>query len=71
MYKQVEKNGNNVWVRDDLHNRQKEFCMCWDCRKFEPEREDKGCSIIHQVLMLAAEEKIVLPVWECAEFQQK
>ncbi len=71
MYSQKEKNGSMIWVREDLFNRQKEFCMCWDCSKFAPERDDKGCPIIRQVLALAAEKKIVLPVWECAEFIEK
>ncbi len=71
MYESYEKNGRQVWVRGDRKNRQKEYCMCWDCRRFAPERDDKGCPIIHKVLGLAAEQGIVLPVWECPEFGKK
>jgi len=71
LYSQYERNGAVVWVRNDLKGRQKEFCMCWDCRRFAPEREDRGCPIINEVLTLAAVKKIVLPVWECQAFQQK
>ena len=69
MYEQYEKNAKKVWVRQDLKNRQKEFCMCWDCQKFKPETADKGCSIIKDVLDLAVRKSIVLPVWECPFFQ--
>lgn len=31
----------------------------------------KGCSIIKNVLVVATEKNIVLPVWECGEFVKK
>jgi cytochrome c2 len=65
------KNERNNYVREDLNNRQKEFCMCWDCHKFKPETEDKGCPIIHSVLQLANSQNIILPVWECNGFSEK
>ena len=71
MYEQYEKNGQSVWVRQDLKGRQKEFCMCWDCNSFKPEAADKGCLIIRDVLALASQKAIVLPVWECPKFQTK
>ena len=70
MYEQYEKNGKTVWVRQDLKGRQKEFCMCWDCTRFKPDTQDKGCAAIKAVLDLAAARSIVLPVWECPEFSQ-
>lgn len=71
MKKNYVKNERNNMVRDDLNNRQKEFCMCWDCEKFKPETNDKGCPIIFQVLQLASNHNIVLPVWECQLFTVK
>jgi len=71
MYEQYEKKGKKVWVKKELKERQKEFCMCWDCQKFKPEIEDKGCSIIKEVLELAVKKSIVLPVWECELFIAK
>jgi len=71
LYESYERNGKRAWVRSDLKGRQKEFCMCWDCGNFKPEAENKGCPIINGVLTMAAAENIVLPVWECGEFQQK
>jgi hypothetical protein len=68
MYESYEKSGRAVWVRQDLKNRQKEFCMCWECWRFKPQAEDKGCEIIKDVLNLAAQKTIVLPVWECPSF---
>ena len=61
-------NGSTVWVRADLQGRQKDYCICWSCRKFKPEAVDKGCPIICSVLRLAAEKGVVLPVWACPVF---
>ncbi len=71
MYEQMDKGNAKTWVRKDLKGRQKEFCMCWDCVKFMPETEHKGCSMIKDVLLLASRNSIVLPVWECAAFEAK
>ncbi|MFH0754539.1 MAG: hypothetical protein V2A70_08240 [Candidatus Omnitrophota bacterium] len=71
MYKKVERNGTERWVREDLKDRQKEFCMCWDCHSFRPQDQDKGCPVIKAVLDLAAAKNVVLPVWECPMFQEK
>lgn len=71
MYENYERNGKKAWVRSDLKGRHKEFCMCWDCKKFTPDTEDKGCPIIKQVLDTAAHHNIVLPVWECGVFAAK
>ncbi len=67
-YSRQQRGDSERWVRTDLDGRHKEHCMCWDCASFKPEREDKGCAVIQQVLGLAAKENIVLPVWECARF---
>lgn len=71
MYENYERNGKKVWVRSDLKGKQKEFCMCWNCKKFKPETENKGCNTIKNVLSLANNCNIVLPVWECEIFEQK
>lgn len=71
MEKNYVKNERNNMVRGDLNNRQKEFCMCWDCSQFKPESDDKGCQIICSVLQLATSQNIILPVWECHLYSQK
>ena len=71
MYEQIDKGDVRTWVRKDLKGRQKEHCMCWNCRKFMPETDHKGCSIIREVLKLASINNIVLPVWECAVFDER
>ena len=71
MYEKYERNGKTAWVRSDLKGKQKEYCMCWDCKKFNPTTDDKGCSIIKNVLSLANNSNIVLPVWECGIFEKK
>ncbi len=68
MYESHERNGVQSWVRNDLKNRQKEYCMCWDCSLFKPDQADKGCLKIKKVLDLAQENQQVLPVWECPDF---
>lgn len=67
-FSNYEHNGKTVWCRADLQERQKEFCLCWSCRKFAPGTPDKGCPIIQSVLKLADEKGVVLPVWACPEF---
>ncbi|HNW92866.1 MAG TPA: hypothetical protein PKM88_08160 [bacterium] len=71
MYRQMERDGVTTWVRSDLCGRQKEHCLCWACRAFQPEREDKGCPAIRAVLQLATKRRLVLPVWECAAFSER
>jgi len=71
MYENYERNNKKAWVRSDLKGKQKEFCMCWDCMKFKPETDDKGCNIIKNVLSMATERNIILPVWECGVFKKK
>jgi quinol monooxygenase YgiN len=57
-----------LWVRRDIEGLQKSYCMCWKCKHFKPEQDDKGCSVIQRVLQVAAEEAVVLPVWACKSF---
>ena len=64
-------NGSTVWVRADLQGRQKEHCICWSCRKFQPDTADKGCPIICSVLQLAVQKGVILPVWACPVFDEK
>ena len=59
---------NGAWSRRDLAGRQKDFCICWKCSRFRPERDDKGCPSIRAVLRLAADSSLVLPVWACPQF---
>lgn len=68
---QVPNNGQPVWVRAELQGRQKEYCICWACQKFNPGAADKGCSTIFSVLRLAAEKGVILPVWACPTFAPK
>ncbi len=70
-YQAYAANGKTVWARADMKGKQKEYCICWACRKFEPEAVDKGCPIIRSVLGLAADTGTILPVWACPEFEKK
>ena len=70
-YVSCSGNGQTVWARADLQGKQKEYCLCWACRKFKPESPDKGCPIICSVLSLAAENGVILPVWACSAFARK
>ena len=70
-YAAYAHNGQAVWARTDLQGKQKEYCICWACGKFNPNASDKGCPIICSVLQLAAEHGAVLPVWACPSFSKK
>ncbi len=65
----LNERGN--WVKKTQNNMHKEHCICWNCRNFNHLIESKGCEIIKQVLTLAEEKEIVLPVWECKNFSEK
>ncbi|HOO77646.1 MAG TPA: hypothetical protein PLI51_10440 [bacterium] len=71
MYEQHQRQGRGAWVRSDLKGKEWDYSLCRDCRKFEPDAEDKGCEILKTVMDLAALENLVLPVWECGVFEER
>jgi hypothetical protein len=66
---EYEHHGNLVKVREDLKGLHREYCLCWRCAKFFPENREENCIIADMIYTLCVIEKLVLPVWECPEFE--
>jgi len=71
MYKVYEHYGNSVWVKEDLKGQHRDYCLCHSCKKFNPEVRWKNCVIANEVFALDCRFKLVTPVWECPEFEEK
>lgn len=65
-YKHFDK---NVMVREDLKGKHRNFCLCWNCTKFNPDDRKGNCSVANHVYSLCVLEDLVLPVWECPIFE--
>ena len=50
-----------------LLGRHKERCLCYRCKKFNPEDRDKNCSIANLLHALSVQCEIVAPVMECKD----
>lgn len=62
---------NPVWVKSELLGKHKEYCLCYNCKKFKPEPRWKNCLIANEVYALDCRFGLVTPVWECPEFVRK
>ena len=69
-YEQYEHYGKLVWVREDLRGKHREHCLCWDCAKFKPNpNEGDNCPLAQENYEMCVRHNMVLPVWECPEFE--
>ena len=60
-----------VYVREDLKGKHRDFCLCWDCKKFKPGDREKNCSIANLLYSVCVECGLTTPVFECPEFVRK
>ena len=68
MFEQYEHHGTDVWVRKDLKGKHRDYCLCFACKKLRIESRELNCPIANQVFDLCVRLDLVLPVWECSEF---
>jgi len=68
---EYEHHGNNVKVRSDLKGKHRSYCLCWICNKFKPEDRENNCPIANDTYENCIKNKLVTPVWECPEFEEK
>ena len=57
-----------VSVREDLKGRHREFCLCYDCKKFNPGDIELNCPVAQALYSFDRMEGLVTPVWECPTF---
>ena len=68
VFTRYEHHGAEVSVREDLKGRHKEFCLCYSCDKFKPDKPE-NCPIAQENYELCVRRDLVLPVLECPEFE--
>jgi hypothetical protein len=66
---EYEHHGVLVKVRSSLKGQHRAFCLCYACEKFKPDTPD-NCSIAQVIYAICVKESLVLPVWECPEFEE-
>jgi hypothetical protein len=60
--------GQEVWVRSDLQGKHRQYCLCYNCSKFNPDQPD-NCLIAFRLYEISKANAIVTPVWECPMFE--
>lgn len=69
-FEQYEHHGQDVWVRTSLLGDHRSYCLCHDCDHFHPAERASNCLIANTVFSLCQLQGLVLPVWECPEFEE-
>ena len=68
-FTQYEHHGQRVWVRADLMGKHRQYCLCFDCKRFHP-GEQGNCPKAQQIYGNCVRHCVVSPVWECPTFTQ-
>ena len=71
IFEQYKHFGNLVWVIKALKGKHRTACLCYKCSKFNPLKRELNCSKANIIYSLCVEFKMVLPVWECPDFDEK
>lgn len=70
MFEQYEHHGNLVWVDSVYKGMHREYCLCYQCKKFTPDNRATNCPIANAVYKNCVERHVVTPVWECPDFDK-
>ena len=70
-FEKYEHYDKDVWVRSDLKGKHRDHCLCWVCKRFNPDDREHNCGIANLNYSLCCAFNLVLPVWECPEFLEK
>lgn len=66
-----QKDMGEVWVKEDLCGKHREYCLCFSCKKLNITDPEKNCSRASLVYALCRMANMVIPVWECPDFSEK
>ena len=66
-----EHHGTGVWVNRELKGKHREHCLCFSCDKFKPGTPEGNCPIANLNYAVCLAHNMVLPVYECPEFEEK
>ena len=61
---------DKVWVQENLLGLHRMHCMCYSCKKFEPDNPKENCKIARLVYAMNKAMNITTPVWECPQFEE-
>jgi hypothetical protein len=61
----------NVFVREDLKGKHREYCLCWQCKKLIPEDRTLNCPIANSLFAFDQRNNVTTPVFECPIFEDK
>lgn len=68
-FEQYEHHGHLTWVRKSIRGTHRDVCLCYDCKKFNPNKE-LNCPIAQSIFELCVKYDTVTPVYECAVFEE-
>jgi len=71
MYEKYCHHGREVWVKSSMRGKHMEYCLCWNCEKFQPENRGKICWIANLLYAVNDYTGITTPVFECPDFKEK
>lgn len=76
MFEKYEHHGTEVHVKSELKGKHRDHCLCYSCTKFKPNEPGQknridNCYIANRVFNLCTLFDLVLPVWECPNFEEK
>lgn len=57
-----------VWVRADLKGKHRDYCLCYECKKFKPNTSE-NCPIAQAVYENCVKFGITTPMWECPDWE--
>jgi hypothetical protein len=69
-FEQYDHHGRMVWVRRDLKGLDRMNCLCFSCKKFNPGIPETNCKIANLNYAVCLQAGMVLPVYECPEFDE-
>lgn len=56
-----------VIAREDLRGKHREFCLCYACEFFKPDKPD-NCDIAQDVFATCIRHGVTTPIFECPKF---
>lgn len=56
---------NEVYVRQDLKGKHRDYCLCHTCGEFNPSEREKNCHVANELFANCIKYGVVTPVWEC------
>lgn len=67
----VKKFGKELSVNEELVNKHRDHCLCWQgCKHFKPNSEE-NCPIAQMLFEFDKKYNVTTPVWECETYESE